>query len=262
MDTNWVKQKATIPYFPDLLWSKPINQKHAGKILIIGGNKFGFSAPAAAYSVVNQAGVGTARVLLPEAVYKLIGKQLDNAVAAPSNPSGSFSIRGLSEFVDQALWADGVLLAGDLGRNSETAILLEQFLKTYKGQLTITKDAGDYIAQMHDIALHRLGTTLTLSLGQWQKIAKVTNFEIAITSKLDLIRTVHAAEIFTLRYPVNLILKHEDFVLVAVSGRVSTTHLANDKPIWRLDTAARAAVWWLQNPTATFEALTTAMVTL
>jgi hypothetical protein len=32
----------------------------------------------------------------------------------------------------------------------------------------------------------------------------------------------------------------------------------SDRPVWRIETAATAAVWWLQNPSKPFEALTTA----
>ena len=36
-------------------------------------------------------------------------------------------------------------MAGDAGRNSETAILYEDFLRDYEGPLTMTRDAVDLI---------------------------------------------------------------------------------------------------------------------
>ena len=54
-----------------------------------------------------------------------MGKTLEDGEYAPSTPSGSFSTQALGELQAMANWADGTLIAGDIGRNSETAILLE-----------------------------------------------------------------------------------------------------------------------------------------
>ncbi|HXY18323.1 MAG TPA: hypothetical protein VEH48_02805, partial [Candidatus Nitrosopolaris sp.] len=132
-DTNWLRQTPDKPLFPDLLWSRPENKRQRGKLLIVGGNSHGFAAPASAFAAAGTAGIGAARVLLPDATQKTIGTGFTDAVFAPSTPSGSFSRQALAELLENAGWADGVLLAGDFGRNSETAILLESFLDKYKG---------------------------------------------------------------------------------------------------------------------------------
>ncbi|HSX27740.1 MAG TPA: hypothetical protein VLG25_03070, partial [Patescibacteria group bacterium] len=121
--TYWQKQTKDKPLFPDLLWSRPENRAQAGKLLIIGGNAHGFAAPAEAYGQALEAGIGVVRVLLPDAVKAVAKHALETVDFAPSTPSGSFSKKGLAEFISHASWADGVLIAGDLGRNSETAIL-------------------------------------------------------------------------------------------------------------------------------------------
>ncbi len=142
MDKNfWLKQGSE-PLFPDLLWSRPENKKQAGKLLIIGGNVHGFAAAGEAYAEASKAGIGTARVLLPDSLQKTVGRVFEAGEYAPSTPSGSFSQKALAELLDRANWSDGVLLAGDLGRNSETAILIEHFTEKYQGQLTFTKDAA------------------------------------------------------------------------------------------------------------------------
>jgi hypothetical protein len=84
------------------------------------------------------------RVLLPSATKKLVSQVFPEAEFAPSTPSGSFAREALGQLLDSADWADGVLLAGDFGRNSETAILLESFAQKYKGQLTVAQDGIDY----------------------------------------------------------------------------------------------------------------------
>jgi hypothetical protein len=131
--TFWQRQTADKPLFPDLLWSRPETKRTAGKLLIVGGNAHGFSAAAEAYGAAAKAGIGTARVLLPDSLQKTVGKVFAAGEYAPSTPSGSFSQQALAELLELAQWADGVLLAGDFGRNSETAILLESFAAKYQG---------------------------------------------------------------------------------------------------------------------------------
>lgn len=257
--TFWQQQTSDKPLFPDLLWSRPENRRHAGKLLVIGGNAHGFAAPAMAYVESIKAGVGLTRVLLPDAVKTVAKHALETVSFAPSTPSGSFSRQALAEILEQADWADGVLLAGDLGRNSETAIVLESFMQKYHGQITLTKDAADYLDSNAAEALARPQTTLVISLSQLQKLAKAAKYPEAVTFSMDLLHLVDWLHEFTTLYPVNLVTKHLENIFVAVNGQVSSSKLANDKDIWRVDAAAHVAVWWLQNTDKPFEALTTAV---
>lgn len=261
MDKYWRKQTEDKPLFPALLWSRPENRQLAGKLLILGGNLYGFAAPAEAYQVARATGVGVTRVLLPDALQKTVGRAFEAGEFALATPSGSFAQQALAETLALSIWADGVLLAGDLGRNSETAIFLEKFAEKYHGQLTITKDAVDYFTSAPDKLLARPGTTLVLSLAQLQKLAVSAGFTPAFTFGMDLLHLVAALHLFTERYATNIVVKHLANMFVAVDGQVSTTKLAKDQEIWRVPTAASAAVWWLQNPSKPFEALTTAVRT-
>lgn len=171
----WQKQVAGTPLFPDLLWSRPEHRAAAGKLLIIGGNAFGFAAPGEAFAAATKAGAGELRVLLPDRLRSTVGAVLA-AEYAPGNASGSFSSSALTEFMVESGWADSVLLAGDIGRNSETAILLEKFTDLYHGQLTITKDAVDYFTALPQALLARPETTLVLSFAQLQKLATNAHF--------------------------------------------------------------------------------------
>src|SRR5690349_9866882 len=136
MHDYWHKQTSEKPLFPDLLWSRPENKRHAGKLTIIGGNLHGFAAPAIAFNTAQKAGIGNVNVVLPNAIQKLVGTFLPEATFAPSTPSGSFGSQSLAELLDTAAWADGVLLAGDVGKNSETTVVLEAFLQKYTGLAT------------------------------------------------------------------------------------------------------------------------------
>lgn len=262
MQDYWHKQASDTPLYPELLWSKPENRQQAGKLLIIGGNLHGFAAPAEAYAIAEKTGIGTTRVLLPDALHKTIGKVFMAGEFAPSTPSGSFAKKSLAEFLEMATWADAVLIAGDLGRNSETAIVLEEFVEKYAGQLTIAKDAVDYFAKAPASILKRSETTLVLSLSQLQQLAQAAHFVQPITFGMDFLRLVEALHDFTKLYSVNIIVKHLDNLFVAVDGQISSTKLATNLEIWRVPTAARASVWCLQNPNKLFEALTTAVSTL
>lgn len=254
----WVRQTHGTPLFPELEWARPENKNQAGKLLIIGGNQHGFAAPAEAYAVATQAGIGTARVLLPNALQKTVGRVLENGEFAASTPSGSFSQKALDELLLHANWADAVLLAGDLGRNSETAILLQKFLAKSPLPVTLTKDAVDYVTSAPRIALDRPNSLLVLSLSQLQRLGVAAKFPRPISFSMDLLHLVEWLHEFTHLYKISIIVKHLDTLVVATSGQVSSTKLQQEKQLWRIQTAAKSSVWWLQNPATPFKALTAA----
>lgn len=253
----WQRQQPNKALFDDLLWSRPENKQQAGKLLIVGGHAQGFARPAEAYALAETAGAGSVRVLLPDALQKTLGKAFLGAEFAPSSPSGSFAGSALGELLPHAAWSEGVLLAGDLGRNSETAILIEKFLEHYGGQVTLTCDAIDYVVATPYPVLQRPNTLLVLSFAQLQKFGVNIKYSNAFTFSMDLLRLIDALSELTKRYKMAIITKHLDTILVAVDGYITTTKLTKPMPVWRLKTAASASVWWMQNPSKPLEALTT-----
>ncbi|MGZ6004873.1 MAG: hypothetical protein ACXWLH_01850 [Candidatus Saccharimonadales bacterium] len=259
-NTFWHKQSADQPAFPDLLWSRPQSKQSAGKLLIIGGNIHSFAAVGQAYQQAAKAGIGKARVMLPDSLQKTVSKLLPEADFAASTPSGSFGQKALAEWLDVAAWADGVLIAGDLARNSETAIVLEKFTDKFNGQLTLTKDAVDYFTHMPGVVLARPQTLLVATMAQLQLLAGNSKSSQVFKFDSDLLQLVENLHTFTTQHQASIIIKHLDTIFAAAAGQVSTTKTdIKDEDSWRLPTAASAAVWWLQNPTKTFEALTTAI---
>ena len=255
----WQTQSKDKPLFPQLEWSRPENRAQAGKLLIIGGNAHGFAAPAEAYTAAVKAGIGTARVLLPSALQKTVGRVLENGEFAPNTPSGSFSQKALDEFLLQGSWADSVLLAGDLGRNSETAIVIEKFLAKSSLAVTLTKDAVDYATSAPQTILNRQDTLLVLSLSQLQRLGTAAKFTTPISFGMDLFHLSAWLHDFTLEHKPYIVVKHLDHILVAAEGKVSSTKLEEDKQVWRVETAAYTSVWWLQNPSKPFEGITAAV---
>lgn len=256
----WQRQEPGKPLFPDLLWSRPENRQFAGKLLIVGGNSQGFAAPAEAYAAAGKAGIGVARVLLPDVLQKTVGNIFTAGEFAPSTPSGSFGQKALLELLAMAQWADGVLVGGDLGRNSETAILLETFAAKYSGQLTVSTDAADYAIMPGTAILGRPDTSLVLNFNQLQKLAIQAKFTTAFTSSMDFLRLIAALHDFSRLHHLTIILQHLDTLFLAVDGRISTTKYTALPTL--TDTAAYASVWWLQNPAQPFQALSTAIANL
>lgn len=253
---NWLRQTNGTPAFADLLWSKPQNRQQAGKLAIIGGNTHGFSAPAQAYQLALEAGVGAASVLLPDSLHKTIGRHLEVAEFAPSNPSGSFARTSLANWLEWGQWGDGVLLAGDFGRNSETAIVTESFLNHYKGLAVITRDAVDFASSNPTNYWNRSQTTVVLSLSQLQKLTK-GQVTVPVVYAMAPAQLVVWLQTFSQQVAATLVTYHHQSIYVAHHGEVSATNIG-DSESWRLRLATYAAVWQIQNPAHPYKAVTTA----
>ncbi len=256
----WQKQVADKPLYKDILWSRPETRHGAGKLLIAGGNIHGFANIGQAYQTAQESGIGTAHVLLPDAIKKTVGKLLENTDFGPSTPSGSFGSEALGEFLVQSSWADGVLLAGDFGRNSETSILLEKYTQQYSGILTVTKDAVDYFYHLPTSILDRENTMLVVNLSQLQKLGTASKFETPFLLGMGLMLLVQALHEFSKLHRCIVVTKELDNIVVAYQGNISTTKLNDDKELWQVQVATKASVFWLQNPNKPFESITSSII--
>ncbi len=257
--TDFVKQHHTKPSFEELVWSKPETKRSAGKLLIVGGNYNGISAPLNAYSFAEKAGIGVVSVLLPSSLKSVAGKIIEQGDYAPSTPSGSFSKQALAELLDKASWADVTLLAGDFGRNSETAVLLESFLKKTPGMTILTKDAVDYVASTPEI-LKTSGNNICLvcSLSQLQKYVKNSVKQPVITFDMTQPQLITALKELSIGGKT-IVTKHHDQIYTAVDGDVSATETKESSELWQLKTASYISVWLAQQPEKKFQAITTAV---
>lgn len=258
MEKSWQKQNLATPLFPDLMWSRPENRRNAGKLLIVGGNSHAIAAPAMAYSAAEKAGIGVVRVVLPDATQKTIGKVFPEAEFASSTPSGSFSREALAQLLESAEWADSVMLAGDFGRNSETAILLEQFAQKYKGQLTIAQDSLDYFLGKNSIIFERKNTLAVINFGKLQKLAASNRPQPPIKYSMNLRQLVEVLNEWLQQTNISLITNHAGQFVAIAKNKVSTTPMPQESN-WQIELAAYAATWWLQQPNKPFEALTTSI---
>ena len=256
----WKRQTPTQPLYPDIEWSKPEQRALAGKLGVVGGNKLGFAGVAEAYSVASSAGVGQIRVLLPDVLKKTIPAAITDAMFAPTNPSGSLTKDAATELHALGAWADGILMIGDAGRSSETAILYEQFLQDYSGPLVLTRDAIDLVKNSSQALVDRPNTLLIASFAQLQKLFQSVYYPKVLTFSMQLTNLVEAIHKFTVTYPVTVAVLHKDTFIVAHDGEVVTTPWDNPMNIWRGNTAAKAATYWLWNSTKPLEATATAII--
>lgn len=255
----WQRQQPDHPLFPDILWERPERRDLAGRLLIVGGSKHGVHAPAAAYQAAIAAGIGTAHVFVPESLRSLT-RHIPNVIYGAANEIGSFSTDARQDLLHAALAADGVLLAGDLGRNSETAVLSADMLREYGGLLTLTKDAVDILYADSKRLLERPNTLLVVSFAQLQRLAREAGSDEAFVYSLDFIPLLERLHRFTDRYPAMIIAKHHTQVLCCVNGTITSTESGSESDVWRVMTAARAATYLLHHPTKRLEALTSSLL--
>lgn len=255
----WKKQTLDTPLFPDIEWSKPEQRAQAGKLGIIGGNKLGFAGVAEAYGVALNAGVGQARVLLPDVLRKTIPATMTDVMFAPTNPSGSLAQDAQAEMATLSAWADEILLIGDAGRSSETAILYERLVQSYKGPLVVTRDAVDLVKNSAQLLVDRPNTLLVVSFAQLQKLFQAVYYPKVLTFSMQLTNLVEALHKFTITYPTTIAVLHRDTLIVANNGDVATTPWDSPMLIWRGTVATKAAAYWLWSPAKPLEATITSL---
>lgn len=261
MHDYWKQQKSTTPLFPDIEWDKPGQRSRAGRLGIIGGNKLGFAGVAESYATSLISGAGEVRVVLPDCLRKNIPPSMTDVVFAPSNPSGSLSRDALPELQALSLWATCLLMIGDAGRNSETAITYSDLIRTYQGPLVLTRDAIDLVKNDTEALVNRPSTVLVASFAQLQKIFQSVYYPKMLTFSMQLLQLVEAVHKFTITYPVTLVVLHHDTLITSHGGEVVTTKWDTPMAIWRGAVGARAATYVMWTPEKPLQAIATSLVT-
>lgn len=256
----WHKQTAQTPLFPEIAWLRPEQKSLAGKLLIIGGNKLGFAAVAQSYNDALAAGAGECRAILPEALKKVIRSQAFDCIFTPTNPSGGMSKDALPILKASADWADALLLIGDHGRNSETAIVLEQLLAERGRLAIITRDSVDLLRASLPSLLQRQPTVLVVTLAQLQKIFQAVYYPKTILFSMQLSNLVETLHKFTITYPITVVVFHQNHLVIALGGTVSSTPWQEPTLIWRGSVATKATVYAMQQPKRLLEAITVSLL--
>lgn len=259
--TFWQKQTNQSPLFPDIEWGKPQRRQAAGKLAIVGGNRSGFAAVAEAHQTALAAGAGECRVLLPDTLKSSLQRLLPpDTVFLESTPSGGIAKSALPQLLAAADWADGVLLAGDNGRNSETAMLFEALLARSDRPITVTRDSFDILSAALPQTANRPATLLVLAFAQLQKLFKTLYYPRPLTFSMSTANLADALHKFTITYPLAIAVLHREQLLVARAGKVTSTPWQDPMEIWRGKTAAKAATYWLWHPQKPLEAVTASLL--
>lgn len=256
----WKQQTAEKPLYPDIIWSKPEQRSMRGRLGIIGGNKLGFLSVAQSYTTAQMTGVGEVRILLPETLKKSLPVSITDAVYGATNPSGGLSSDAINEMRAISEWASGVLLIGDCGRNSETAVLYETFLNKYKGPVTITRDAFDLIRYNANVFLDRPNTHLFLSFAQLQKLFQIVYYPKVLTFSMQLSNLVEILHKFTITYGIVISVFFKETIIIAYDGKVTTTPCEEAMGIWNGRIPTKAATFWLWTPQKPLESITSSLV--
>lgn len=260
MYPDWRRQDPENPLFSDMRWSRPEQKAQAGNLLIVGGNVHGIAAPSQAYATAMQAGVGFAKVVMPQATKRLLPKGAHVDVEFTlSTPTGSFSQKAIDDIQAYMFWAHATLFAGDFSRNSETAIVLEK-LSTTAGMQIYGKDSVDYFAEHPKTLLDRPATLLIMTFAQLQKYAKEAGLRTAYAYNMGAMRIVDALHEMNNLHVAHIVMVHEGQIYCAANGQIITTPLKINPTSWRVALSAYASVWWLQNPTKPLASLANASI--
>lgn len=251
----WQKQTEK-PLFPEIEWNKPERKDQAGKILIIGGSAGNFRAVALAYETALKTGAGEVKVLVPDVLKKSIPTTITDVIFAPSNNSGGFSIESKGDFLAAEAWADSIILIGDTNKNSETAILLEDFVKNSVKPILITRDAVDVLMNSFGEILDQENITIIASFAQIQKIFQTVFYPKILTFSMQLTNLVETLHKFTITYPVTLGVLHAENFIIAGEGKIISTPLASKvadgkispMKIWSGEIPTKIAVYETWNP--------------
>ena len=257
----WLTQTAETPLFPDVEWNRPEQRTRAGKLAIIGGNTHGFVAVATAYQEAIEVGAGQVRAVLPDTLQSSIPAVVLDTVYVPSNASGGMSRESESLVLASLAWADHVLLIGDAGRNSETAMVYESLLAT-SVPLTITRDAIDLLKTAAMKVTDRPNTTLVMSFAQLQKLFQAVYYPKMLSFSMQLSLLAETLHKFTITYPCAVVTYHQNQLVIAADGTVVTQSFDDPMLIWRGTVATRAACYQLWTPSKPLEAIVAAVDSL
>jgi len=162
--------------------------------------------------------------------------------------------------LDLAQWADAGLLAGGMGRNSETAATLEDFTRTFKGLLIVAHDSVDYFVKTPQLLCSRPDTIIVCSIAQLQKIYINLPSIVPITYGMNMHQLVDALHSVSQKLKNVFVTLHAGHVFVAHQGYVTTYPYSAEQ--WRVRTAATISPLALQNKGQLYQAVVSGLTGL
>jgi NAD(P)H-hydrate repair Nnr-like enzyme with NAD(P)H-hydrate dehydratase domain len=257
-----LKQQPGKTLYPNIEWSKPENSNLMGNLLIVGGSAHSISAPSSAYQFAKEFGLSNIKVIVPEAAKKIIPVTLPFLEFAPANPSGSFNKEATNIIKAYANTSDCSLYCGNFGKNSETAILIEDVIQHTNRIAALCGDAIDFFIYEPNKILERPKTIVVASFAQLQKMAKNTPFTEAFLFSDSPQQIVQKLKNFMEDYNCILITEAQGIVILADNRNIITTNFNKTPSNWQIRSACLAGYWSMFNADNVFEACATAIAGL
>lgn len=259
MQDYWQRQEYDEPLFKDILWSIPETKARKKKLVLVGGNAHSFMGVAKSYELINQAGIGDCRVVLPKRLERLVGANLPNAVYLENNESGGITKDATNTMLEYERWGDGVLLAGELGHSSETSLFVNKYIEKSQKPLILSGDTLESFYENPEQLFEREDTVIVADFRQLQKFAPKLGAETPLTSDMGLVKLVESLHELTAEREALIVTVYQESVIVAMYGEVTSTHYKTNAD-WQQEVTARAAVFFVQHEGKPFQAVTSSLV--
>lgn len=253
-------QKQAKPLFPDLAWNVP--EQKTSTLTIVGGNLQSFSNVIRTAEYAGRTfPLKHIATILPDVLRKKL-PSLENVNFAPSTSSGSFAKSYPIE--EYCASGDMILLAGDLSHNAETAIAITDAIQKSEKPFIITRDTIDLIASASSQILSHQNMFIIGSMSQIQKIFRAVYYPRMVMLSQPLLPVIETLHKFTLSYPVTILTFHQENIIVASNGNITTTHIHDTDytpiSLWSGQLAIKVAALNLYNPNEPFKATTAAIL--
>ena len=253
---NWQKQTLDTPLYEDIIWEKPENKLISGRFLIVGGNAHEFASSAQIFESLKKAGAFNIFLALPDVLKKIINS-LDLAVSyLPSNPSGSIGLNAVAELIDLDNNSDIVILAQDLGKNSETTLCMDHFLNKNKSLICLTSENIDLIENIENPDYKKM--LLVTNFSDLQKLL-IKKFNVLIKNSDELFVTLNKLYEINVKFPLNLICIHEENIIVVADQKISTTNIRTKHLNLVEVLSAYGSFYFVNNQNKIYQALTSAV---
>lgn len=255
MDTTYWFKQTTEPLFPEIEWNKPERRNLAGKLLIIGGNKQGFASIGKAYQDARDNNIGEVKLIMPDSLRNLpMLQHIPECLLAKSTKTGNLGLDSWSQISASLIWADWVLLPGDIGHNPETVQLLQKLIAT-DIPLSLSDSVLELLLPDSKTLAARQNTIIFCEFKNLQKLAINLEFTPALTSSMNMVQLVECLHKITQNNHFTIVTNLNNMQIVAEKGQVSTTKVTDEKPD---NNITKATIYGLQNLGQTFKALTQA----
>jgi hypothetical protein len=245
------------PLYPQVLYNRPVTRGGAGRLLIPGGHTGELSQPTALFQLAMAAGAGECIIALPDAFVKLLSG-IPGTTFLATSPSGSIGRAALGRLLELSEDVDGVAIGVSLSNNSETAIVLENFLREVERPVVAFDEAIALMLPNPAALIDNSDNLLVVTMPEIFKLADKLGIMIQIRpggglmNKLEIINHVAlkiAAGILVYGTELIACVGNEEPVVTPINFRLSS---------WPAIYYALAATFWVQNRTNSREGLATA----